>query len=69
MIPANTSAMPVTMIVFEAVRCPITAVTNPITASAMKGPGRGSNLNSLPRKFSANRAIEASKVAEVSFSR
>jgi hypothetical protein len=35
----------------------------------MNGPGRGSNLKSLPRKLSANTAARASKVAEVSFSR
>jgi hypothetical protein len=35
----------------------------------MNGPGRGSNLNSLPRKFSAKTVMRAVKVAEVSFSR
>jgi hypothetical protein len=35
----------------------------------MNGPGRGSNSNSLPRKFSAMSVTKASKVAEVSFSR
>ena len=67
--PQNTSAMPVTTIVFEVVRWPMTATTKPKIVSAMNGPGRGSNLNSLPRKFSANKAAMASKVAEVSFSR
>jgi hypothetical protein len=35
----------------------------------MNGPGLGSNLNSLPRKFAAKRVAKVSKVAEVSFRR
>lgn len=69
MTAAKTIAIPVTMIVFDAVRCPTTAVTKPTNASAMNGPGAGSKLNSLPRKFSASTVMTADKVAQVSFSR